>query len=275
MKLPLVSVIIPAYNSASTISSTLESLKKQTYKNMEIILVDKGSTDATRAIARKFTNKIFVHGPERAAQVNFGAWKARGKYLYRVDSDFIVEKDVVVQCVQKCEEEYFDGIAVHNTSAEGLGFWAEVRKLERNTYIDDPLIVAVRFFTKRAWEVVGGFDETLFGPEDYDFHNRFVKAGFRWGRIAAIERHLGEPKTLGDIWRKHFFYGRQMVRYFRKHPSLAAAQFNPIRASFLRHFDAFVRHPKTFFGLVIMQIVKFTAGGLGFLIGVIGRRVLD
>lgn len=262
---PLVSVIVPSYNSASTIVKTLESVRKQTYRSLEIIVVDKGSTDSTQTIARKFTKNVFTHGPERSAQINFAARKAKGKYLYRVDSDFVVEKDVVAQCVEKCEKEKLDGIAVHNTSAEGLGFWAEVRKLERNTYVDDQLIVAVRFFSKKSWETIGGFDETLYGPEDYDFHNRFVSAGFAWGRIAAIERHLGEPRSLVDIWKKHFFYGKEMLRYFKKHPKTALAQFNPVRISFIKHFGTFIRQPVIFLGLVVMQIIKFTAGGLGFL----------
>ncbi len=265
MNQPLVSVIIPAYNSAKTIRHTLESLRRQMYKEMEIIVVDRGSIDTTQAIARKFTRKVFTHGPERAAQVNFGTKKAKGKYLYRVDSDFIVEPEVIEQCVELCEKEKLDGIAVHNTSADGLGFWSDVRKLERNTYIDDTLIVAVRFFSKKACEAVGGFDETLYGPEDYDFHNRFVKAGFRWGRIPAIERHLGEPKSIADIFTKHFFYGKQMYRYVQKYPRLAIRQLNPIRGSFIKHMGSLVMHPFLFFGLIIYTFVKFFAGGLGFL----------
>ena len=105
----------------------------------------------------------------------------------------------------------------------------------------------------------------MWGPEDYDFHNRFVKAGFKWGRIKAIERHLGEPKSLYDIWKKHFFYGKQMVFYFKKYPSIATKQFIPIRKSYLRNWKMFFYHPLIFFGLIIMIIVKFTAGGLGFL----------
>lgn len=260
---PLVSVIIPSYNSASTILTTLESVRNQSYKNIEIVVVDKGSKDSTQTIAKKFTKNVYTYGPERSAQVNFGARKAKGTYLYRVDSDFVLDPEVVAQCVDTCEKEHLDGIAVHNTSAEGLGYWADVRKLERDTYIDEKLIVAVRFFTKDSWLKIGGFDEHLYGPEDYDFHNRFVALGFRWGRISAVERHLGEPKSIGDIWNKHFFYGKQMLAYYRKHPNTALRQFNPIRMSFMRHGKTFLSHPKILFGLIIMQLVKFTAGGVG------------
>ncbi|MDP3982646.1 MAG: glycosyltransferase [bacterium] len=269
MKKPLVSVIIPAWNSAAFIVACLQSLKKQTYKNMEIIVVDNNSSDDTVKLAKDYTDKVYRRGPERSAQVNYGARMAKGKYLYRVDSDFVLEPAVIAQCVQMCEKENFDGIAVHNTSAEGLGFWADVRKYERNTYIDDNLIVAVRFFTKESWKKINGFDEALYGPEDYDFHNRFVSAGFKWGRIEAIERHLGEPKSIRDIWSKHYFYGKHMVAYFRKHPKLATQQFNPVRGSYLRHFEILLTHPVIFVGLVVMTVVKFTAGGLGFVAGLI------
>ena len=136
MNKPLVSIIIPSLNSAAYIERCLKSLKKQTYKNIEIIVVDNHSKDGTLEIAKKYTKKAFTSGPERSAQINYGAGKANGKYLYRVDSDFIVSSKVVAECVEKCEKEQLDGIAVHNTSAEGLGFWADVRKFERNTYSD-------------------------------------------------------------------------------------------------------------------------------------------
>ena len=272
MKSPLVSVIIPSYNSAQFVRSCLQSVVGQSYKNIEIIVVDRNSTDKTVETAKKFTDKVYSFGPERAAQVNFGGGLAKGKYLYRVDSDFVLEKDVIRECVEKAELENLDGIAVHNTSAEGLGFWADVRKFERNTYRDDNLIVAVRFFTKESWQKIGGFDEKLYGPEDYDFHNRFVKKGFKWGRIKSIERHLGEPKSLLDIWQKHFFYGKQMLYYFQKDPRIAMLQFNPIRSGYIRHLGTFFTHPMLSIGLLIMTIVKFLAGGLGFLFATLANH---
>lgn len=275
MKQPLVSVIIPSLNSGKFLTQCLSSVKSQSYPAIEIIVVDRGSRDDTVSIAKKYTKHVFTHGPERSAQVNFGARKAKGTYLYRVDSDFVLEKDVIAQCVEACEGKHLDGIAVHNTSAEHLGFWAEVRKYERNTYRDDNLIVAIRFFTKQSWRKIGGFDETLYGPEDYDFHNRFVNAGFKWGRIEAIERHLGEPKSIRDIWNKHYFYGQQMVSYYKKHPKTASKQFNPIRISYLRHLGSLITHPTIFFGLLFYTGVKFTAGGLGFLKEYLGSYKLS
>ena len=74
----LVSVIVPTKNSEQFLEKCLDSIKKQTYKRVEIIVVDNNSTDNTKKIARKFTNKVFNKGPERSAQMNFGAKKAKG-----------------------------------------------------------------------------------------------------------------------------------------------------------------------------------------------------
>ena len=262
---PLVSIIIPALNSERFLPQTLRAVKKQTYPKIEVIVMCGGSKDGTEKIALKFGAKIDSRGLERSVKMNLGVKIAKGKYCYRIDDDFVLESEVVEQCVEKCEKEDLDGIAVHNTSAENLGFWSDVRKLERNCYRDDNLIVGVRFFSKKAFEKIGGFDENLFGPEDYDFHNRFLAAGFKYGRIKAIERHLGEPKSLLIIIKKSYLYGQEMAHYYRKYPSRARRQLNPARSAFIRHWRELMAHPILALGLAIMWLGKFTAGGLGFL----------
>lgn len=268
---PLVSIIVPSFNSEKFIRPCLESVKNQTYKNRELIIVDNFSKDNTIKIAKRYTNKVYSHGPERGAQLNFGVKKAHGEYIYRIDSDFVLEKEVIGQCVEKCEKEKLDGIAIHNTSAEGLGFWSDVRKLERDTYKDDDLIVGVRFLTKKAMDKIGAFDEGMAGPEDFEFHNKFINAGFRYGRIKAIERHLGEPKSIRDIWKKFFYYGKSNYYYIKKYPSRATKQYLPFRPSYFRHFLELISNPALFIGFIVMNVVKYSAGGLGFLWAVVNE----
>ena len=99
--LPLVSVIIPTKNSSQFLEECLLSIKDQTYKNIEIIVVDNNSTDNTKKIARKYTDKVFNQGPERSAQVNYAVTQAKGEYVYKVDSDFILDTNVVMQCIDR------------------------------------------------------------------------------------------------------------------------------------------------------------------------------
>ena len=99
-KTTIVSVIIPTKNSEETLEECLKSIKQQSYPHIEIIVVDNFSTDNTRNIAKQFTDKVLLKGHERSAQVNFGVKYANGKYVYRVDSDFIVEPNVIEEAHQ-------------------------------------------------------------------------------------------------------------------------------------------------------------------------------
>lgn len=260
---PIVSVIIPTRNSSQFLDTCLVSIKNQTYKNIEIIVVDNNSTDNTKEIAKKYTKLVFNRGPERSAQTNLGIMKANGKYVYRVDSDFILEKKIISEAVERCEKNNLDGIAVHNTSAPGLGFWSKVRKLERDTYQDDTLIVGVRFYKKTVWKSLNGYNEEIVW-DDYDFHNRYIAANFKWGRIKSKEYHLGEPRDLLDIAKKSFFYGKEMVAYLKLYPSRAIKQANPLRFSYIRHWKEFIKNPILTLGFVLMLVVKYGAGMVGF-----------
>ena len=87
---PLVSVIITTKNSSRTLETCLKSIKDQTYKNIELIVIDNNSIDNTKEIAKKYTNKVFNYGPERSAQRNFGAKQAKGEYLLTTIAMFIL-----------------------------------------------------------------------------------------------------------------------------------------------------------------------------------------
>jgi len=264
-ELPLVSVIIPARNSEGTIEKCLISIKEQSYANLEIIVVDNYSSDKTRQIAKKYGAKIYLKGPERSAQVNFGAERASGKYVYRVDSDFVLQPDVILEAVECCEKHGYDAVVIHNASDPTVSFWARVRKIERDCYRNDELNVAARFWKKEAFKAVGGFDENLIAADDYDLHDKLEKSGFKIGRTRAEEMHTGEPRTLSEIVRKHFYYGKSVWRFILKNPKKAALQLSPVRASHIKGFSKFLGHPMLALGFVVYQFARYTATAIGII----------
>lgn len=217
--------------------------------------------------------KVYLVGSERSAQVNFGVKMSGGKYVYRVDSDFLVERTVIEESVRKCEGEGFDAIAIHNTSDPTISFWSKVRKLERNCYRDDELNVAARFLKKSVFESIGGFDESLIAAEDYDLHNRLLRVGYKIGRIRAQEVHIGEPKSLWEIAKKHYYYGKKIRGYIRMNPERARKQLGPIRPSFLKHWKEFFKHPVLSMGFVVYQFVRYSASAIGFIIACIRNSI--
>ncbi len=99
--LPTVSVIIPAYNEARDLPRCLATLRDQTHRPAEIIVVDDGSTDATADIARSFAGVTLLHGDHHGsgAARNTGAAAATGDVLAFLDADMRFARDFLAYLV--------------------------------------------------------------------------------------------------------------------------------------------------------------------------------
>lgn len=95
-----VSVIITTKNEEKNMENILTSLKNQTLKDLEIIVVDNNSTDKTKDISKNFGALVLNQGPERSAQRNFGVLKSTGKYVVILDADMILEPRVLEECFE-------------------------------------------------------------------------------------------------------------------------------------------------------------------------------
>jgi glycosyltransferase involved in cell wall biosynthesis len=263
---PLVSIIVPTLNSEKTLARCLESIKNQTYINVEILVIDKKSNDKTVKIARTFGVRVYViDADERCTQMNYGVEKAAGEFVYIIGSDFVLESTIVEEAVEKCAVEGFDAVCVHNTSDPSISFWARVRKLERDCYAGDELNVAARFFRKEVFEKVQGYNEQLVAAEDYDLHNRLLRHGFKIGYVRAKEIHIGEPRSLLEIAQKHYYYGRTLKGFLDANPGRGLLQISPLRPALIRNWKNFAKNPVLSMGFVVYQIVRYFAAGLGFL----------
>lgn len=176
---PLVSVVLRTKNEEKNIRICCESVKNQTYKNCELILVDNFSTDKTTEIAKEFTDNIHQYGPERTSQGNYGMLKiAKGKYVMYIDADMILSPNLLSACVTKLEQN--SCIALHiKEIVLGHGYWSKVRRFERSFY-NGTLIDGARFFLRESIVKVGGFDEINFkspGVEDWDLDKKIKKIG--------------------------------------------------------------------------------------------------
>jgi glycosyltransferase involved in cell wall biosynthesis len=173
----LISVIITTKNEESNIANCLDSIKKQSYpqNQLEIIVVDNNSNDQTKEISLKYTDKVYDKGPERSAQRNFGVEKSSGEYFIYLDADMILHKNVIKDCVNFIQNS--DVVALYISEiVMGKNFWSQVRRFERSFY-DATVVDCARFIQKEAFQKVGGFDENLTGPEDWDLDKKLRKIG--------------------------------------------------------------------------------------------------
>jgi len=189
-----VSVVITTKNEEKNIANCLDSIKLQTWNNVEIIVVDNSSSDNTKEIARKYTRLVFDKGPERSAQRNYGLIDiATGTYGMFIDADMILTSNLLEACVDKTNSEDFRALHIEEIVL-GRGRLARIRRFERSFY-SGTCIDGVRFFRLEDFKSIDGFDASLPpGPEDWDLDMRFLKNG-KLGLVGAGSIRKWEMST--------------------------------------------------------------------------------
>lgn len=266
----LVSIIITTKNEETTIEKLLISIRNQTYSNFEIIIVDNYSTDNTSKIAKKYNVTFLLGGPERSAQRNLGAKEARGDFLFFLDADMELSPKVVLDCTKRISEERLDGIVIPEQS-KWVNFWGQVKAFERSFYNEkgDPITDAARFFSKKVFNKVGGYDETITGPEDWDLPDRVREKGFKIGRSTEMIYHHEQDISLVTLFKKKFYYGLNAHKYLSKHniPIFSPKTIYFLRPLFYKSWVRLFKHPILSLAMIWMLLVELIGGGLGYIVG--------
>ena len=116
---PLVSIIVPVYNAADHIARCIESIRRQTYRNLEIILLNDGSKDVSYAVCQSYAGidrRIVVIDKNNSgvsATRNLGMQEAHGKYFQFVDADDTIQPYATEMLVARAEESGADLVIAH------------------------------------------------------------------------------------------------------------------------------------------------------------------
>jgi len=192
-----ISIILPVYNGDKHLNDAIESVIRQNYNPLEIILVDDGSTDNTRKIAKQFPQVRYFYqensGP--AASRNKAIQAATGEWFAFIDADDLwPEKSLQLQLQQR---------ASHPTAEIIMGFTQIIcatqpnhTDQDQNAEVADPflsLLLGSALIHKHAFEKNGLFDETLKFSEDVDW---FLRA-------RENDIHMTTHKNVTQYYRKH------------------------------------------------------------------------
>lgn len=267
MKNPLVSVNIRTYNSAKTLEETLQSVKDQTYKNIEILVSDGRSTDESVEIAEKYGASVrFADKLGDARHQNYEY--SKGKYILSLDSDQALDKKVVEECVRECEEEGYDAITIAEKSIIDKGTFLQKLigydkwVIDQNKDADVNFGTACpRFFKKELlkdirWpKELAVFDDTILYAE---LLNKKAKISYM-GKY-YINHH--EVSSWIVFAKKFFRYGKGYFGALKERPTTIAAHSLPRRSYFSK---AAFSKPHYFVGLLFLYVVKATAASFGVL----------
>jgi len=183
----LVSVIVP--NHGRIITTLVDSIKKSTYKDVELLVIDRGY--------------------ERSEQRNMGIAEAKGELFLILDSDQSVHPKLIEECVSLCQMGY--GSVYIPEIIVAKSFFGKVRAYEREFYTGTAVDVP-RFVKKR---LCPKFDTELRGPEDSDWGNRIL------GPRVTSSYPLYHHDDIGFIeyFRKKAYYSKSMKRYVERNPT--------------------------------------------------------
>jgi glycosyltransferase involved in cell wall biosynthesis len=195
---PLVSIVIPAYNYARYLDEAIESVLSQSYKDIELIVLDDGSTDNTRKVLEKYTGRFYWETQKNLGQsetLNKGWRMSKGEILAYLSADDVLFPDAVATSVEwllghpdvvltYCDYELIgpDAAPLRRVNAPDFDYREMVVK-----FVCPPGPGA--FFRRSAFETTGLWDGSLRLSPDYDY----------WLRLGLLGKFLRIPGVLAGF----------------------------------------------------------------------------
>ncbi len=171
-----ISIIIPTKNEEKLLPELLKSIKKQDFDGYEVIVADAESTDKTREIAAEYGAGI-VRGGMPGTGRNNGARAATGEILVFLDADVILPKHFLKNLYNEMQERYIDVATCAIKPLSDIQLDRIIHKLINmtilaNLRVDPKAFGFCIFITRRLFNRIGGFDETIKVAEDNDLVKR-------------------------------------------------------------------------------------------------------
>jgi len=195
---PLVSILIPLYNAEKYFSETMESLLAQTYKNIEIIIVNDGSTDKSLQIAKNYENsykhiKVYTQKNSGAPTARNKAFKmSNGKYIQYFDADDLMSYNKIENQMNAFREHNFDpdisSTCLWGYFEQDISTFRAREQITNRSY-HDPLQLLIDSWENREYYIgqiwlfsrklhlrIGSWDESLLKNQDGEFFTRVAYA---------------------------------------------------------------------------------------------------
>ena len=200
-KQPLVSVLVPVYNGSDYIQEAVDSILKSSYKNLEVLLINDGSTDASLKLCRELDQKYqqvrtfsFRKNKGMTHALNFGVKKAKGKYIARINQDDIMTVDRLKKQVTFLETN-LDHVVVggaiqlftwDDPNYELLHFPLTDKKIRAQWMVFSPYSDPTVMYHKSAWLKTKGYDQNYWPADDV----------YMWYQLGLVGKLANLPDVL-------------------------------------------------------------------------------
>lgn len=232
----LVTVLVPARNEDGFLGGCLESVRAQDYRNLQILVVDNGSTDGTGAVVEAHRSQdprveLVSHPqPGIPGALNAGLARARGRWLVRVDAHSTVGPQYVRLAVERLREGSWGGVGGRKNGvgvtpagraiavAMGSRFGVGGSTYHHGTVPEEVDHIAFGAYPTDLLRDLGGWDEQVPANEDFELDQRLRKTGrsLLFDPALVVSWHCRQ--SLPDLYRQYQRYGSGKVGVARRHP---------------------------------------------------------
>lgn len=268
-KNPLISIIIPTFNSKNNLDKCLESIRKQTYKNVEVIVVDQQSIDGTVDVAKKYkaryaiVQKAKFYSPPSKSR-NKGASIAKGNILYHLDSDMRLTKNILQEAVSILDKNKKVGALMVHEQDKTKGFFSKCKALERFCYRGNDEIDSARIVRKNIFMQVGGYDETISSGEDFTIQQKYKKVCDVAYCRNTITHDLTDLSFIKMIQKK-YSYGKTAHKFFKKSKRTGLEIVKSEVLMYLKNYKLLINHPILTCGMIFMKVSELLSAYIGYI----------
>jgi poly-beta-1,6-N-acetyl-D-glucosamine synthase len=244
--LPMVSLVVPAYNEGVVIQAAIRSLLLLDYPNYEIIVIDDGSTDDTYEKALIVANEatkvpvrvITKKNGGKAEALNTGMSKARGEFILNMDGDSKMSSNVLRACIRHFDDPRIGAVAGNVKVINRENIWSNIQALEyveglamarkAQSFLRSVNIIPgpLGMFRKAVLQEVGGYDHDTFA-EDCDLTLKLLVKGWHIAYEPTAVAWVETPSRLLDLLKQRYRWTRGILQATSKH---SESLFQPRKA---------------------------------------------
>ena len=261
-----VSIIIPCFNQGEWIKEAVESAVNQTYKNVEIVIINDGSTDNSEdvihSLCEKYPDIVFINEKKNHGVVyarNKAIQMASTEYILPLDADDKIALSYVEKAVKILEENPNIGIVYSRARIFGTKNkeW-KLAEFSREKILYSNCIFASAMFRKSDFEKIGGYKEYMKdGWEDWDLWLSFIEAGFEVHRIDEVLFFYRKYKQAS---RSDLLKNKDLMLYsniFKHHLNLYLNSDNFIKRVYNQSDKKFKQYKKLYYLSLFGFIISF------------------
>jgi poly-beta-1,6-N-acetyl-D-glucosamine synthase len=234
--LPMITLVVPAYNEGLVIQGAIRSLLKLSYPNYEIIVIDDGSTDDTYEKAMVVANEssdipvrvVTKRNGGKAEALNTGMTLARGEFVLNMDGDTKLTSNTLRACVRHFDNPRVGAVAGNVKVLNRDSMWSKIQALEyveglamarkAQSYMRAVNIIPgpLGMFRKSVLQQVGGYDHDTFA-EDCDLTLKMLMHGWHVAYEPNAIAWVETPSRLLDLLKQRYRWTRGILQATKKH----------------------------------------------------------